>query len=83
MASFTTETKSIKEMVSYGLGKFQTEFFLQAFGVVVFKYYETEVKLAPMLTALGLIIYSIWNAVNDPLIGFLTEKHTTPFTNKY
>lgn len=83
MASFIGEKKSTKEMISYGLGKFQSEFFLQAFGVVVFKYYETEVKLAPLLTALGLIIYSIWNAVNDPLIGFLTEKHTTPFTNKY
>ena len=83
MASLVNENKSTKEMVSYGLGKFQSEFFSQAFGVVVFKYYETEVQLDPMLTALGLIIYSIWNAVNDPLIGFVTEKQTTPFTSKY
>lgn len=31
---------SIKIIASYGTGKFLAEFLLQAFGVVVFKFYE-------------------------------------------
>ncbi|MHA1227816.1 MAG: MFS transporter [Candidatus Hodarchaeales archaeon] len=73
---------NIKTMFSYGVGKFNAEFLAQAFGVVVFKYYETEVHLAGWLTALALIIYSLYNALNDPLIGYFTEKKTTRLTQK-
>ena len=74
---------SNKIMLSYGSGKFLTEFFAQAFGVIVFFYYEIVVKLDVGLAALGFIIYSLWNAVNDPLMGYVTEKRTTRFTKKY
>jgi GPH family glycoside/pentoside/hexuronide:cation symporter len=79
----STVTARTRDMVSYGVGKFQAEFFSQAFGVLTFLYYETEVNLDLGLTALALIIYSLWNAVNDPLIGFLTEKRANPFADKY
>jgi len=79
----STLTERTRDMWSYGVGKFQSEFFNQAFGVLTFFYYETEVNLDLGLTALALIIYSIWNAVNDPLIGFLTEKKANPFADKY
>ncbi|MFX0183825.1 MAG: MFS transporter, partial [Candidatus Hodarchaeota archaeon] len=72
-----------KIMVSYGTGKFISEFFAQAFGVIVFFYYEVVVDLDVGLAALGFILYSLWNAVNDPLIGYLTEKRTTRFSSKY
>ncbi|MHA2094016.1 MAG: MFS transporter, partial [Candidatus Hodarchaeales archaeon] len=49
----------------------------------VFKFYETEVQLASWLTAIALIIYSIYNAINDPLIGYLTEKRTTRFSRRF
>ncbi len=79
----STLTAKTRDMWSYGVGKFQAEFFSQAFGVLTFLYYETEVHLDLGLTALALIIYSLWNAINDPLIGFLTEKHANPFADKY
>ncbi|MHA2276555.1 MAG: MFS transporter [Candidatus Kariarchaeaceae archaeon] len=79
----STVTAKTRDMVSYGVGKFQSEFFNQAFGVLAFLYYETEVNLDLGLTALALIIYSLWNAINDPLIGFLTEKRANPFADKY
>jgi len=79
----STLTAKTRDMWSYGVGKFQAEFFSQAFGVLTFLYYETEVNLDLGLTAIALIIYSLWNAVNDPLIGFLTEKRPNPFADKY
>ena len=79
----STVTAKTRDMFSYAVGKFQSEFFNQAFGVLAFLYYETEVNLDLGLTAIALIIYSMWNAINDPLIGFLTEKRANPFAQKY
>jgi GPH family glycoside/pentoside/hexuronide:cation symporter len=78
-----TENVSQRVMLSYGVGKFLAEFFGQAFLVIGFFYYETVVQLNLGLTALAFILYSLWNAVNDPLIGYFTEKRQTRFTKKY
>ncbi|ADY13902.1 MFS transporter [Sphaerochaeta globosa] len=69
-------------MVSYGMGKFIAEFLTGAFGSIVFMFYETEVGLAGGYAALATIIYSVWNAVNDPIIGYVTNK-TALFSKKF
>ena len=61
-------------MTSYGFGKFLMEFLTGAYGAIVFKFYETEIGLPTMFVTLAIIIYSIWNAFNDPLIGYFTSK---------
>lgn len=63
-------------MSSYGLGKFLAEFMTGAFASLVFKFYETEIGLSAGFVAFAIILYSAWNAVNDPLIGFFTSKPT-------
>jgi len=63
-------------MASYGVGKFLVEFFSAAFGALVFKYYETNMGLDPLLSTVGFVIYSLWNAINDPLIGHFTIRPT-------
>jgi GPH family glycoside/pentoside/hexuronide:cation symporter len=68
-------------MASYGMGKFLAEFLTGAFGAIVFKFYETEIGLAAGYAAIATIIYSLWNAVNDPIIGFLTNRNA-PFASK-
>lgn len=68
-------------MVSYGLGKFLAEFLTGAFASLVFKFYETEIGLPAGLVALAIVLYSVWNAVNDPLIGFVTAR-PTPFARR-
>ena len=69
-------------MASYGVGKFLVEFFSAAFGALVFKYYETNMGLDPLLSTLGFVIYSIWNAINDPLVGHFTIR-PTPLAKKW
>jgi GPH family glycoside/pentoside/hexuronide:cation symporter len=68
-------------MVSYGMGKFIAEFLTGAFGSIVFMFYETEVGLSGAYAALATIIYSVWNAVNDPIIGYITNKGA-PFSKR-
>ncbi|MCK9599578.1 MAG: MFS transporter, partial [Sphaerochaeta sp.] len=69
-------------MVSYGMGKFIAEFLTGAFGSIVFMFYETEVGLSGAYAALATVIYSVWNAVNDPIIGYMTNK-TAPLSKKF
>ncbi|WP_321300681.1 MFS transporter [uncultured Sphaerochaeta sp.] len=68
-------------MVSYGMGKFIAEFLTGAFGSIVFMFYETEVGLSAGYAALATILYSLWNAINDPIIGYVTNKGA-PFSKK-
>lgn len=71
----THETQhSVKTMVSYGFGKFAAEFFTLAFTTYCFFFYETELGLATGWTAAGYIIYAIWNSINDPIVGYLTNR---------
>lgn len=72
---------TVLTMASYGVGKYLAEFLTGAFGAVVYKFYETEIGLPALYVALATILYSLWNAVNDPLIGYLTNKGA-PFSSR-
>jgi len=67
---------------SYGLGAFLQQFFRMAFTSLGFHFYEVVLELDPWLTSLGYIIFALWNAINDPLIGFLTSR-PFKFTKKW
>jgi len=61
-------------MTSYGFGKFAAEFFTLAFTTYCFYFYETVVGLDSWWVMSGYIIYAVWNSINDPLIGYLTNR---------
>ena len=75
-------THSKKNMVSYGFCDFIFQFLAMAFGVYSYFYYETEIGLDSLLCGLAFVIYAIWNAVNDPLIGYITDR-PFKFTKKW
>lgn len=77
-----TSRHSFFTMFSYGNGKFLVEFYSAAFSVLIYKYYETNLGLNGWLTGLAIIIYSIWNAINDPIVGYFTIRPTR-FAQKY
>ncbi len=74
--SRNTEYKPHKwyTMTSYGFGKFAAEFFTLAFTTYCFFFYERVVGLNTWLVTGAYIIYAVWNAINDPLLGYLTNK---------
>jgi len=65
---------SKKSMASYGFAKALNEFFNAAFYGFSFFFYEVEIGLQIWLVALGYIIFAVWNAINDPLLGYLTDR---------
>lgn len=81
-----TEKKDFRhskwEMASYGAGPALNQFFRMAYVTFVFYFYESEIGLDTWLTGLAYIIFAIWNAVNDPLVGYLTDRPFR-FTEKW
>ncbi|MFX1338351.1 MAG: MFS transporter [Promethearchaeota archaeon] len=65
---------SKSSMASYGCAKALNEFFNMAFMAFGFFFYETEIGLNVWYVGLGFIIFAIWNAINDPLVGYLTDR---------
>jgi GPH family glycoside/pentoside/hexuronide:cation symporter len=49
---------------------------------MLFFFYEAEIGLNSLLVGLGLAIYAVWDAINDPLVGFLTDR-PFKFTRKW
>lgn len=46
----------------------------QAFGAAVLFYYTDVKHLSPAIAALIMSIYAIWNAVNNPIIGHISDR---------
>jgi len=70
-------------IVSYSFGQFFGQWLTNTFGMYVFFFYETEIGLNVGVAALAFIIYAIWNAVNDPLIGYIMERIHMPWEQKW
>jgi len=74
---------SIPIMISYGAYQTFSQWITGAFGLYVFFFYEVEIGLNVGLAAMALIIYSLWNAVNDPLVGYLMERLHMPWEKRW
>ncbi len=62
---------------SFGIGSFAQWFINTAFNIYVFTYYFTVVGLYIGWYMLAAVIWTIWNAFNDPLIGYLSDRAHT------
>ncbi|MHA2006922.1 MAG: MFS transporter [Promethearchaeota archaeon] len=69
-------------MASYGFGKFLTEFVEMAFTGWLYYFYVRTIGVDSLIIGLAVVIYAIWNAINDPLVGYLTNK-PFKFTRKW
>ena len=69
-------------MASYGGRELFSQWITAAFGFTVFFYYEAVIGLDVKLAALAFIIYQVWNAINDPLTGYLMEHVFFPWEKK-
>jgi GPH family glycoside/pentoside/hexuronide:cation symporter len=65
---------SKKIMASYGTTQFFGQWITGPFSFYVFFFFKQEIGLNVVLAMAGMIIYAIWNAVNDPLIGYIIER---------
>jgi GPH family glycoside/pentoside/hexuronide:cation symporter len=63
-----------KRMISYALGISISSWMSAALAIFVFYYYEVEVGLPVVYLGFAFIIFALWNMVNDPLLGYLTDR---------
>jgi GPH family glycoside/pentoside/hexuronide:cation symporter len=59
---------------SFSLGNGVEWFINAAFNLWVFTFYFTAVGLHVNLIRTAFIIWTIWNAINDPLIGYISDR---------
>ncbi|MHA1688516.1 MAG: MFS transporter [Promethearchaeota archaeon] len=65
---------SKKEMASMNVASIPIELIQGVLSVLVFFFYETELGLESLLAGAGITIYALYDAFNDPVIGFLTDR---------
>ena len=68
---------SIKKALAYGIGQFSDTIAIQLFVVYIFTFYYAVVGLDMNLITLVYILWSIWNSINDPLMGALSDRMNT------
>jgi GPH family glycoside/pentoside/hexuronide:cation symporter len=59
--------------IAYSFGAIATALSYQAFSTYFVFFYTDVMKLFPWLVSAGMLVYAIWNAVNDPLAGFISD----------
>ena len=65
---------SIKKALAYGIGQFSDTIAIQMFVFYIFTFYYAVVGLDVNLITLVYILWSIWNSINDPLMGTLSDR---------
>ena len=68
---------SNKGAIGYSLGQFSVITSFNTFNFLVFIFYYTIVGLNVVLISIGFMIWSVWNAINDPLMGYLSDRTHT------
>jgi GPH family glycoside/pentoside/hexuronide:cation symporter len=65
---------SLRKTFHYSFGYLLVFFMGGFFNTYVFYYYEVELGLPVAMLGLAFVIFAIWNMVNDPLMGYLTDR---------
>lgn len=65
--------------LAYSFGAIATALSYQAFSTYIIFFYVDVRHLSAGLAALAMVIYGIWNAINDPIAGFISDRTRTRF----
>ena len=77
----TYKDPSLPNTISYGLASFWSMLSYSVFNAYIIFFYEAVVGLQTELMFIAMLCFTLWDAVNDPLMGFLTDR-VTRFTKK-
>ncbi len=69
-----TLKRTLKDKIFFGLNGFPDLMTYQAFSFLVFTYYFAVVGISMFLMWLAYVIWGIWNAANDPMLGALSDR---------
>nr|MBC7244463.1 MFS transporter [Chloroflexota bacterium] len=64
--------------IAYGVGNLGQALFFNTVQTFLIFFYTDVVRLAPQMVSLAFAIsYGVWNAINDPLIGLISDRTRT------
>jgi len=72
---------SIPNTISYGAASFWSFLAYGVFNSYLFYFYESVVHLDVTYIFFAMLIFTVWDAINDPLLGYLTDR-ITKYTRK-
>jgi glycoside/pentoside/hexuronide:cation symporter, GPH family len=73
----TEDDYSTKKAALYSLAGFTDVVLFQFFTFLIFTFFYAVVGLNVNLITLAFILWSVWNAINDPMMGALSDKSTS------
>jgi len=68
------EKLTFKKKFLFGLSAFPDQLTYQIFQFLIFTFYFTVVKIPLPLMIITYVLWGIWNAVNDPVLGAFSER---------
>ncbi len=77
--SETTSKLRTRTKVFYGIGDLGNALVNSAIQFFLMKFYTDAALILPALAGNALLIGKIWDAVNDPLFGWITDKNKSRF----
>ena len=63
--------------LAYSFGAVATALSYQAFSTYIIFFYVDVMKLPVYLAGISMLIYGVWNAINDPIAGFISDRTRT------
>lgn len=73
----TDRVHSLKGRLFYSMGAIPSSLPYQMIGSFIAIYYEITLGLSVELFGLLWLLYGVWNAINDPLMGYFMDKYNT------
>lgn len=71
------ERIAIKEKIGYGFGDFASSMFWKIFSMFLMYYYTDIVQLNPASVGTMLLLTRLWDGINDPLMGIISDRTNT------
>jgi GPH family glycoside/pentoside/hexuronide:cation symporter len=72
-----SEKVSLGKRIAFAMGEVGDNTAMQTFSFLIFTFYYAIVGLPVLWITGGFILWSLWNAINDPLIGYLSDRTKT------
>ncbi|MFX1594177.1 MAG: MFS transporter [Promethearchaeota archaeon] len=71
------ESSLVKSSIFFAFYQISDITAYQSFILLIFTFYFTVIGIEIWLITTGYIIWAVWNALNDPLLGYLSDKTHT------
>ena len=72
-----SEKVPLGKRIAFAMGEVGDNTAMQTFSFLIFTFYFAIVGLPVIWITSGFILWSLWNSINDPLIGYLSDRTKT------